>query len=302
MDEFAQCNQRLDEYGFRMNVELRQLHCLVAVVDEGTFTDAAIALDVSQATVSRQVAALEAAVGARLLERSARDVRLTEEGRRVLPHARAVLAQVAALEQTAGAALGEFRLGFAWGAMGRHTRALQRRFAEATGGSELVFVQSTERTAGLETGRVHAAVTRWRLDERNLEQELIGVERRFAALPVEDELADRPSLSVLDLAGRTIAIDREVGTTTTELWPADAAPAAVRSVRGVEAWLTLIGAGQAIGMTAEASVERHRSDDVVYLPINDAPPIQVWLAWPRDAVAPGTQELLRLARELYAAG
>ena len=38
-----------DLYAYRMDdVELRQLRCLVAIVDEGTFTDAAIALGVSQ--------------------------------------------------------------------------------------------------------------------------------------------------------------------------------------------------------------------------------------------------------------
>ncbi len=285
-----------------MDLELRHLRALVAVVDEGTFTDAAITLAVSQATVSRNIAALEAAVGSRLLQRSAREVVLTEEGARVLPHARAVLGQVAALRRAAGDVAEEFRVGFAWGALGRHTRTVQRRWAEARPGSELVFVQSPERTAGLEGGRVHAAVTRWQLDERRWELALVGVERRFAALPADDPLAEREGLSVLDLAGRTVAIDREVGTTTTQLWPPEAAPSSIRSVRGVEAWLTLIGAGQAIGMTAEASVERHRSDDVAYRPVHDAPPIQVWLAWPRGVAAAGTDDLLRLAREAYATG
>ena len=41
-----------------MDVELRQLRCLTAIVDEGTFTDAAIRLGVSQAAASRTLASL----------------------------------------------------------------------------------------------------------------------------------------------------------------------------------------------------------------------------------------------------
>ncbi len=51
------------------SVEVRQLRALVAVAEEGTFTDAAIALGTSQASVSRLVASLERQVGVRLVER-----------------------------------------------------------------------------------------------------------------------------------------------------------------------------------------------------------------------------------------
>jgi DNA-binding transcriptional LysR family regulator len=47
------------------------------------------------AEVSRQIAALEAEVGARLLDRLPRGVALTEEGRCLLPHAEAVLDRLA---------------------------------------------------------------------------------------------------------------------------------------------------------------------------------------------------------------
>ena len=40
-------------YARVMDLELRQLRCLVAIVDTGSFTDAAIELGISQAAVSR---------------------------------------------------------------------------------------------------------------------------------------------------------------------------------------------------------------------------------------------------------
>ena len=72
--------------------DLRQLRALTAVVDEGTFTDAAIALRTSQASVSRAVADLERDLGVRLLLRTSRGARPTVLGRRVAEHARRVLA------------------------------------------------------------------------------------------------------------------------------------------------------------------------------------------------------------------
>ena len=60
-----------------MDVEPGQLRSLVAVVEQGTFTDAAIALGVSQAAVSRSVARLENTLGVRLLRRTSREVTLT---------------------------------------------------------------------------------------------------------------------------------------------------------------------------------------------------------------------------------
>src|SRR5215471_18108047 len=77
-----------------MDVELRQLRCLVAIVDEGTFTDAAIGLGVSQAAVSRNLASLERALEVRLLRRTSRSVTPTATGLRVVAQARRVLGEV----------------------------------------------------------------------------------------------------------------------------------------------------------------------------------------------------------------
>jgi DNA-binding transcriptional LysR family regulator len=65
-------------------MELRQLRTLVAVADEGTFTDAAVALGVSQAAVSRTIAALESALGTRLVRRTTRHAVLTPAGAQVV--------------------------------------------------------------------------------------------------------------------------------------------------------------------------------------------------------------------------
>jgi DNA-binding transcriptional LysR family regulator len=60
---------------------LNGIGVLVAVVEAGTFVRAAEALGLTQSGVSRAIARLEEQVGVRLLQRSARAVTLTEEGR-----------------------------------------------------------------------------------------------------------------------------------------------------------------------------------------------------------------------------
>lgn len=71
---------------------LRQVSYFVAVAEEGSLTVAARRLHIAQPSLSQQVQALERDVGASLLERTPRGVRLTAAGREFLPEARAMLA------------------------------------------------------------------------------------------------------------------------------------------------------------------------------------------------------------------
>lgn len=97
-------------------MELRHLRYFVAVAEELSFTRAAQRLHIGQPPLSQQIQALEAEVGARLLERSKRWVRLTEAGKLFLDDARRVLALSEQAVQTARRAqrgeAGELRIGF----------------------------------------------------------------------------------------------------------------------------------------------------------------------------------------------
>ena len=80
--------------------DTRQLVALLAVVDTGTFSAAALHLGYTQSAVSQQVASLERSVGAPLLERPGgpRRVRLTPIGESLVVHARAVVARLLAAQ------------------------------------------------------------------------------------------------------------------------------------------------------------------------------------------------------------
>ena len=60
------------------DVSLVALRVFREVAERGTFTAAATALGYTQSAVSRQIASLERAAGARLLERRREGVRLTD--------------------------------------------------------------------------------------------------------------------------------------------------------------------------------------------------------------------------------
>src|SRR5258706_4867467 len=71
-------------------VTLDQLRTFIAAVDEGSFSAAGRKLRRAQSVVSQTLANLEAQLGVKLFDRSARYPRLTEEGRSLLVDARSV--------------------------------------------------------------------------------------------------------------------------------------------------------------------------------------------------------------------
>ncbi len=75
-----------------MNYNLKQLEAFAAVVECGSFTVAAEKLYLAQSTISGHIAALEKDIGVPMIVRSGkRKIILTEEGRRVYAHAKAIL-------------------------------------------------------------------------------------------------------------------------------------------------------------------------------------------------------------------
>jgi len=282
-----------------MDVQVRQLRALVAVVDTGTFTDAAVSLGVSQAAVSRSVAALEDALGVRLVQRTTRHVDLTPVGARVVAAARQVLDDVSHLQRIVIESRGELRVGYAWAALGRHTRRVQKTWAATHPGAPLIFVQSNTATAGLGEGVADIAVVRRPVNDPRFDTALIGEETRYAAMATDNRLARRRFVRLSDVARYPIAIDVRTGTTTRELWPADSQPVAVRTTSGLDEWLTLIAAGQAVGITSEATANQNPRPGVAYRTVRDAAPIPVWLVWWRDDPPPHLEELVDLARRTY---
>src|SRR5215210_3497292 len=79
-------------------LDLRRLRLLREVDARGTIHGAARALDYTPSAISQQLAVLEREAGAQLLERSGRNVRLTDAGRVLVRHAATLLDGMEAAE------------------------------------------------------------------------------------------------------------------------------------------------------------------------------------------------------------
>jgi len=85
---------------------LRQLQYVVAIADRLSFRKAADACNVSQPSLSAQIAQLEAALGVQLFERNRRRVLVTDAGRGVVERARRLLVEADDLRESS-ASLGD---------------------------------------------------------------------------------------------------------------------------------------------------------------------------------------------------
>lgn len=84
--------------------DLHKLNCFVTVAKTLNFGRAARALNLSQPPLTRHIKALEAELGAMLLHRTKRSVRLSDAGAALLPQVEAILQAVARLPDAARAA------------------------------------------------------------------------------------------------------------------------------------------------------------------------------------------------------
>jgi DNA-binding transcriptional LysR family regulator len=96
-------------------LRLRDLHILLAVVQNGSMAKAALQLAISQPAVSKAIADMEGLLGVRLLERSARGVEPTRYGAALVRRGHAVFNElsqtVREIDFLADPAVGELRIG-----------------------------------------------------------------------------------------------------------------------------------------------------------------------------------------------
>jgi DNA-binding transcriptional LysR family regulator len=187
-------------------VEIRQLRYFLTVAEELHFGRAAQRLHIVQSAVSQQLRRLERELGVELLDRTTRTVRLTDAGRRLLPHAREVLAAVsrarAAVDGLRTERAGTVRLGTSAGLGARLDRILAE-FAllapEAT--IDLVTATTEERLRAVRAGELDAALLRGERDTPGLELLPLWRDELMVALPARHDLAVRREVDMAALAG-----------------------------------------------------------------------------------------------------
>lgn len=195
----------MDQWTSQLAPQLRALVELSA--HDGHMTQAALALDIPQSSMSRRIHSLQTALGVPLLIHDGRTVRLTPEARRLAARAREPLAE---LDRTLGELTGDadpehgtVRFGFPLTMGSGHIPDLLAAFRHRHPGIRVLLKQAhgTELGAELMTGNLDLAVV-IPAPER-LHHNTIGAQRIQVAVPMDQRLAGETGLSLDQLTGET---------------------------------------------------------------------------------------------------
>jgi len=177
--------------------ELSQLRCFVAVAEELHFSRAAERLNMTQPPLSRQIRLLEHHVGAQLLERNSRTVRLTAAGKAFFPEAARILRMAEEAAFTARRAAkgeqGSLAIGFTSASGYSLLPEVVRRLREAAPGVSLTLKElvSTTQVEALHAGELDMGLLRPHAMDGELESRLIAREPLMLAIH-ERDAADWP--------------------------------------------------------------------------------------------------------------
>ncbi|SFJ95575.1 LysR family transcriptional regulator [Bradyrhizobium sp. Gha] len=175
-------------------MDLRQLRYFVTLANERNFSRAADRLHIAQPPLSRQIQQLEGEVGAELVDRSSRPLRLTEPGRLFYEQAVQVLSRVEEMRTMMKRALKiekrQFVIGFVGSVLYGHLPELIREFRRAAPEVELHLVElvSLEQIGALKEGRIDVGFGRVRFDDDEVRRIILREEPLMAALPVDHPL------------------------------------------------------------------------------------------------------------------
>jgi LysR family hydrogen peroxide-inducible transcriptional activator len=193
-------------------MNLRDLHYLVALSEYKHFGRAAEASFVSQPTLSTQIRKLEDELGVALVERTSRNVLLTDVGREIALRARDVLNEVEQIKSIARRTIdpesGTVRLGII-PTLGPYLLPhMVPRIRERFPRLELLLIE--EKTENilrqLREGRIDAGILALPVHDHQLHIEKLFAEPFVLAVPEGNPLVGHPSLKLGDLAEQSILL------------------------------------------------------------------------------------------------
>lgn len=257
-------------------IDLRLLRYFVAVADDGNFNRAADRLHIAQPPLSRAIQQLEAHIGAQLLDRSSRPLRLTDVGKLLYTQAVQVLSRMEDVEAMMKAVTTSQRrrlvIGFVASTIYARLPELIREFRKAAENIELVMVESTtlEQIAALKDGRIDIGFGRIRFEDPGVRRVILRNEKLVAAFPADHPLAASPDpVSLRDLenepqiiyprAPRPSYADQVISLFRDHAIE----PRIVHEARELQTAIGLVAAEEGMAIVPE-SVRRARSHDVAF--------------------------------------
>lgn len=186
-------------------MELRHLQYLLTVAEEGSFTRAAEKLYISQPALSQQVRQLEDELGALLLDRTGKGIRLTAAGDLFSRYARKIFCQIEeaklALHELEGMQRGSLTVGTVQTVNAYLIPQVVADFAEAYPAVSLKIdeLPASELENALDEGNLQLAISFVPPANNTLEWETLFNEQLVLIVSKEHELAGRESLNISDL-------------------------------------------------------------------------------------------------------
>jgi len=268
-----------------LDVELRHLRAFVAVARHQSFTHAATELTITQPALSRTIRQLESAMRVTLLDRSSRHVELTSVGELFLGQVERVLGELdrafAAVRQQMS-----IRLGFSWLLPDPWAQNAVTRFERATG-STVNLVRSDDPLAAVQQSKIDVALVRGRVRSSTVRIVHLFDESRVAVCSNRSALAGQEQLDWHDIPNWPLVVNIVSGTTGPWSWPAGQGPRTVVETTNFDEWIESVAADRGIGVVPQVAMRRNIHSAVTFLPVVNAPPIPVSLAF-----LPNVQEAL----------
>lgn len=279
--------------------EISQLRCFVAVAEELHFSRAAERLSMTQPPLSRQIRLLEHHVGAQLLERNSRTVRLTAAGKAFLPEAARILRMAEEAVFTARRAAkgeqGALAIGFTsasgYSLLPEVVRRLRERApAVALNLKELV---STVQVEALNAGELDLGLMRPHVLNAELDSALLATEPLMLAIHEREADAWPLAPTLKDLHGKPFVMyspyeARPFYQMLSERFArAGVVPDTVEHIGQVHTMLALVRAGIGAALIAEGAA-RLKFDGIVMRRM-ETEPVQTVCAWRRDNENPVLQ-------------
>jgi DNA-binding transcriptional LysR family regulator len=188
------------------------LRYVLAVIDQGNFSRAAAACNVSQPTLSAGIAKLERSLGRALFNRSNRRVELTEAGVRLAVHARRIEAEftLAEREVLGSAVANTLRLGTLITIPSAWIATFIARLQAIGGDDRAELVEGRERDLldRLARGRIDVALTILRPDNDRFVREGLFSEGYSLAMAAGHPLSARDMIEPTELADNSMIVRR----------------------------------------------------------------------------------------------
>lgn len=261
-------------------MNLNQLRVFHAVADAGSITAAARALRVSQPSVSKQLVELENALGAQLVDRLPRGVRLTALGKVLASHAARIVGIETAAHAELAALLGVERGHLAIGAsttigsylVPRMFGELRRRYPQLK--LELEIGNTAAIHDLVRRGQVEVGLTEGLETDEDLTAQVFDQDEMVAIAPPKDPVLSRRSLSAKELVALPFVM-RERGSGTRQVIEAALARKRltvepVMSLGSSEAVKNAVAARLGVGIVSRLVVEHElASGSLIQLEVPD---------------------------------